>query len=611
MSVPLSDQSLSGHDGEVDHGRVADEQLRILKFWWMLELFSPQPIPKPTPRSTRSPDRQVIEWTPESPLPWYTLPTPGPLGRAARVWRHTVYLGVYELEATYEYLHRVFSDDSEAYDERPNGLSACAGLLVDESGRVIADSAVLSSALWAVGRIHDPGPRDTHWADGFGRAQTAFTDGVEDHEGDRRDTIAAERPPPQDTDSLFALLGIAHLRAGVDGVDRLATERIVIESVAVSDRRSNESTEVDFLNSFFLDDLDALRKPVAGGNIGPALTAYLTGDDMVPSGDRVDIVRNPGVVNDGASIDRLPKGRWPSDPAHSLALSQQFAVNQALNNLGRTAGLVGVNGPPGTGKTTMLRDILAGNIVERARRLAALSDAADAFTDATHRWTGAEGHPRVVRQLRPELTGFEMVVASSNNAAVENVTTEIPAEGAIAERWRGVADYFAEIATEVLREATADDGGDEQAENSPQRAWGLVAARLGRKSNRASFHSAFWFDGNDPRTDSDDASPRMQTRLKCWRDGSEPYKNWAEARAEFDSAERRVDALIRERREAEERLELLSALAEREEGLRARLRDLDHQSRRVQDELAHRAPIENAAEAERTDAVEKRKRHLR
>src|SRR5699024_5598800 len=102
-------------------------------------------------------------------------------------------------------------------------------------------------------------------------------------------------------------------------------------------------------------------------------------------------------------------------------------------------------------------DVLAGNVVERARRLASLYRPEDAFTQTTHRWTTADGYSRRVRQLREDLTGFEMVVTSANNAAVENVTSEIPARTAIAEEWWAEADYFADIATAILR-ATAKGG---------------------------------------------------------------------------------------------------------------------------------------------------------
>lgn len=106
-------------------------------------------------------------------------------------------------------------------------------------------------------------------------------------------------------------------------------------------------------------------------------------------------------------------------------------------------GLMGVNGLPGTGKTTTLRDILASNVVERAHRMSASENPFDALTERTHEWTGEGRMRRRARELRPEVAGFEMVVASANNAAGESISEEIPHRSAIKDGRHVDADYFA------------------------------------------------------------------------------------------------------------------------------------------------------------------------
>lgn len=599
-------------------------RLRLLDYWWLLELFSPQKVPKRTRPAATGDRYQVIEWMPGQPLPWETLfPVVSPDGTRF-VWRHTLYLGVYDLENAYQYLHRAFTDDLDAFDERRGGRSACAGVQVDGDGCLVPGSGVLSSSLWAVARLAvQPQRPNPSWVTEFDATQQSFAEMA-----DRSDVAPS------------VLTTLAHRVSGIDAVAELASRRVVIESVRVRETDAGD-VDIDFLNSFFLKDLAAVRADVATGRCPTALASYLADSGHrrpeSPSDARIDVMKDDDVVNAGAGADRIPAGRWPSAPQHTLALRQQFAVNRALLDLGPTHGLMGVNGPPGTGKTTMLRDIVAGNVVERARRLAALERAEDAFVGEPLRWISGS-YPRIVHRLREELTGFEMVVASANNMAVENVSTEIPGASAIDERWRGRADYFSDIASALLaasaprredddegpenpgadwggvRRHLDDEGRDDEGARSRSGgnpAWGLVAARLGSKRNRAAFRSEFWFDKIDRRTGQRrfGTVPRMQSRLRDWRGGA-AHPTWQQACASFRWAEQRVADLVDVRREAQACRERLEQL--RDEQVRA-----DDEMHRLSGLLAETAEglrrCEQAlseARAQRDTAAQARNRHV-
>lgn len=606
-------------NGGMSSGQTTDGQAQILEYWRLLELFSPQKVPALKRLSPSSPNEQVIAWQPGEPLPWDSLRPPRNLGSTEMVWSHTVYLGVYSLADIYESLHRVFHDDADVYDERPPGRSACAGLLIDARGQLVHESPILSSALWATGRASTQGPSDSEWAEGFDRAFSSFAKTAASREEQRvedfmkrfRDRFPDEKrvppPPPIDGSFIKELLKIAHRCSGITGIGHLETDEIVIMSRAISTRRAEESNDMDFLNSFFLDDLRRVREQTSQGDVGEALNAYLTPDGALPLNNRIDVRRSPAVVDAVASVDHLPKGRWPSDPSHHLALSQQFAVNQALGRLSAANGMMGVNGPPGTGKTTMLRDVLAGNVVERARRLAALPRADDAFTGTDHSWDIGEKYESNVPQLRPELTGFEMVVASANNAAVENISFEIPATGAIAKQWHDTADYFADIATFLLRQ----DAKNQDAENTIP-AWGTIAARLGNKSNRKRFRSDFWFGERDPKTRKpvEGGCLGLDETLRQRLEERDQWPTWPEAKNSFIQAEKRVDDLLSAAESAKARLEGLEPARVEVQRLEQKLQYSRFQLEQVEQSLSQCLKREREANERRGHAYAGYSQHL-
>lgn len=607
-------------NGGMRSRRATDEQLRILKFWWLLELFSPQKVPAAKRLTPDSPHEQVISWLPGNGLPWDSLPPPQSNGGTKMVWTHTVYLGVYSLADIYESLHKVFHDDADVYDERQPGKSACAGLLVDHRGQLVNESPILSSALWATGRATNRGPSDPNWAEGFDTARSSFAEAVENRESQRikeftktldhryqSAEIVAPPPPPMDGNFIQELLKVAHRCSGINGLNDLATVDVVIESRAVSARRAEETAETDFLNSFFLDDLSRVRKQSAQGELGEALATYLTRDEALPMNHRIDVMDSPSTVDAATSMDHLPKGRWPSNPSHHLALSQQFSVNQALGNFSTAQGIMGVNGPPGTGKTTMLRDVLAGNVVERARRLAALPKAADAFTDTVHTWNVGEKYESKVPQLRPELTGFEMVVASANNSAVENISFEVPATEAIAKQWYDTADYFSDIATFLLQRDSK-----KKASETETSAWGTIAARLGNKSNRKGFRSDFWFGERDPKTWKlvEGGCLGLDETLRQRHEERTHWPTWADAKNSFFQAERQVDNLITQAQSAQERLESLEPTRVNVQLLKQRLEHIQARLNDVQQSLSQSLRHEREATERRDHAFAAYRKHV-
>ncbi|WP_131774019.1 MULTISPECIES: DEAD/DEAH box helicase [Protofrankia] len=296
--------------------------------------------------------------------------------------------------------------------------------------------------------------------------------------GDRR--AEGDEPPrlgdkPLTVPDLSAVTRWLSERFGVTA--DLAPMAIRVQSRQVSVKRADNAAGTDFLNSFIAADLALVADRLSESEPGKALRDYLTAATAIPTNHRVDLRRNPDAVLAGVRPERFPLGRWPAKTEHPLVLSQQFSVNAILAYLADSEGVYAVNGPPGTGKTTQLRDLIAAVLVLRAQRLAELARPANAFTGQTHRWTTADLHRSVCAPIST-LTGFEIVVASANNGAVENVSKQLPEMDAVDEAWRGEASYFPEQGRLIL------DGAE---------AWGALAASLGRKSNRQDFRNTYWF----------------------------------------------------------------------------------------------------------------------
>ncbi len=228
------------------------------------------------------------------------------------------------------------------------------------------------------------------------------------------------------------------------------------------------------LNSFFLADLAQARDILEKGSVPKLLQSYL---GLQYPHQRTNLLQDKVALAAAVAPRWIPPARWPSRSDHALVLLQQAAVNLALNQLPK-GEILAVNGPPGTGKTTLLRDVVAGLLSQRAEALCQFDDPESAFTlNILKGEANLRAGPYQLYQLDQRLKGFELLCISSNNKAVENISCELPTLKAVADH-ADELHYFRLLSDKLLN----------------CNSWGLIAAALGNNKNCSQFKQAFWWD---------------------------------------------------------------------------------------------------------------------
>lgn len=245
-------------------------------------------------------------------------------------------------------------------------------------------------------------------------------------------------------------------------------------------RNKDKAKTSSNFNSFYLEDLQMISRE----GVNDTLAHFINGKSM-----KVDIDENQQAIEEILAIDNLPLGRWPSPVNHRLSLMQQVAVNHGLNG---EELISSVNGPPGTGKTTLLKDIFAELMVKRAEAMISYSDPVKAFKKKGQQviqfGNSSKSFNYRVYELDEKVAKYSMVVASSNNGAVENISKELPL-------LKEVIRYKKQEDKELDQTEPYDKTYAEEAEDlnyfrdyakdllKDEKAWGLFSAALGRASN--------------------------------------------------------------------------------------------------------------------------------
>jgi hypothetical protein len=428
--------------------------VNVLKFWRSVETFT---LPD-TPAKKRNDNKIHTQLMPGRPLPWEPGRFAAP--KEGKKWKHTLYFHVVAKEAVVDLLARL--SGSMEFRDPIGGLTCGSALVLDQMGQPAERTYSPAAFIYGIKIIREKMDPD-ELTELLKKAQEDYL---------LRFQVEKEKRQEEDEPPELNMVNWTVLEKELGYLRTLVRNELTVSQPVLCISETVATTvnlDAPFLNSYFVADLNNLINHP--NDIGRPLEIYLTAQADLNS--RYNLLQ-PAMLLQSLHPRNQSPGRWPSNPTNGLYSAQQAALHLALPALRQKSGLLGINGPPGTGKTTLLREVVADVVVTRAKRLLR-ANVSELFIGKWQKIVDMLGYYMIDSSV---FSNDGIVVSSNNNTAVENISKELPVFRSIDREAFNNPEYFSVLASSIREEPC----------------WAMLSAVLGKSENRSNFINKFWFN---------------------------------------------------------------------------------------------------------------------
>lgn len=447
------------------NNRLIEECDKIFNFWELEECFTPSDYPKPTEQEK---ENNYYVFYPDCknerlPLDNYKKHNQclSQKNKSDRKLynRANVYCGGYKIKTFVEKMAEKCKLDTEKYAEinELSGNFYIFSVQIDLEGKLTEEGIQISPFFYAVHSMI--------------KAKSVKVN-IKNEDVDKLNKdvneIFKEKKILSFTD-IMDFKEVVFKKLGVNNEGEIGLECIYNQNYACKGLKEEEETS-DFL-SFYLEDIERVQKDYKNNDRVIKYTTSLLQNNK----KKIMIDSDVDAIKKWLEVDRFPLAKYPSK--FSPTLMQQIAINIAISEKDRNEDIFSVNGPPGTGKTTLLKEIIASNVERLAEVLIDYGTNEKKFNVHKIESESKDGYDDKYFEIPEKIAKYGILVVSNNNKAVENITLDLPKSGDM-EKEKTRTDYFdRKTHKEVYFSTVADNLLEKEGS-----AWGLISARMGRKA---------------------------------------------------------------------------------------------------------------------------------